>query len=395
MRLQLILITAFLLATLSALGQDSYKMEANSREVKANFLTNYYKQDGNNGAVTGGVGTEELSNFASLIVVNVPLDSVRSVGFYGGADYYSSASTDNIDDIVSSASSSDLRAFGTFSYQKKHLKKHTTWSANLGASVEYDYTSFSLGGSFTKEWKQGNSELSFVGQAFFDQWLLIYPMELRGEVELPQSDRQSYNGQIIYSQVINKRLQMALSAEFVLMQGLLSTPFHRVYFQDQVGADIERLPTSRLKIPLSLRLNYYPFDGMILRTYYRYYQDDFGIVGHTAELEVPFKVSSKWTAAPFFRYHDQTGSDYFAPYRVHQSTEEFYTSDYDLSGLNSYKVGLGLRYSPTEGIAKSKPFTKHKRMFFWKLVELRGGYYERNTGFDAYFVSLNFGFSLL
>lgn len=396
MRLQLIYLLLGLLALpMLSWAQEDYVMEPNGREVEANFLTNYYQQDGNNGAVTGGIGTEKLTNFANVIIVNVPIDSVRSIGFYGGADYYSSASTDNIDNVVSSASSSDLRSFGTLSYQKKNLRKHQTYSFNIGASVEYDYTSFSLGGSFTKEWNQGNSELSFVGQAFIDQWKIILPIELRGQVDMPQSDRQSFNGQVLYSQVINKRLQMALSAEFVLMQGLLSTPFHRVYFEDQIQADIERLPSSRLKVPASIRINYFPADWIVLRSYYRYYWDEFGIVGHTAELEIPFKVTNTWTVAPFVRYHDQTGSKYFAPYRTHLSTEEFYSSDFDLSGLNSYKAGLGLRYSPVDGIAHSRPFFEQKRMFAWKYVEMRTAYYSRNTGLNAFVISFNLGFSLL
>ena len=55
-----------------------------------------------------------------------------------------------------------------------------------------------------------------------------------------------------YAQVINQRLQLLLSAEAIYMTGLLSTPFHRVYFADQNKPDIERLPDNRLKIPLSL-----------------------------------------------------------------------------------------------------------------------------------------------
>lgn len=395
MRLQLISISIIAAFTVSGQNDDNYLMKENEREVEANFLTNYYQQEGNNAAVTGGVGTEHLTNFANVFIVNVPIDSIQSIGLYAGADYYSSASTDRIDPIMSSASSSDLRGFGTISYNRKNLKRHETYGLRLGASAEYDYLSFSLGGSFTKEWDRGNRELSIVGQAFFDQWKLIYPWELRGQVELPRSDRQSYNGQILYSQVINKRLQMSVSAEFVLMKGLLSTPFHRVYFADQLSPDVERLPESRLKVPASIRLNYFPTDFLIFRSFYRYYWDDFGIVGHSAELEVPVKLSAKWTVAPFYRYHQQSGAKYFAPYRIHESTETFYSSDFDLAELSSNKAGLGLRYSPVEGLTRSKPFFPQERVFLWKYVEMRGGYYYRDTGLNAYFITVNFGFSLL
>lgn len=402
-RLQILFTLSVLLGSLTEMhGQEvsdnqkqgSYQMKPNSTEIEANFLSSYYEQDGNNGSVTGGIGTEFLTDFANVFIINLPLDSVNALGLYGGVDYYSSASTDKIDFQVSSASSSDVRSFGTISYNRKNLKRGETYGIRSGFSVEYDYTSFSTGLSYTKEWYEGNSELNITGQAFFDNWLLIYPFELRGDVTLPTSRRQSFNGQLNFSQVINRRLQMGISAEFVRMSGLLSTPFHRVYFSDVVTRDIERLPNSRLKIPAGIRLNYYPIDYLIIRTYYRYYWDDFGIVGNTYELETPIKITSFLTVGPFYRYHRQSGSKYFAPYQSHLSTSDFYTSDYDLSSFESHKYGLTIRYSPLYGLLRSREIPVIKRNFIIKYLEARLGYYQRSTALNAYFISLNLGVSL-
>lgn len=374
--------------------RSTYHMKGNSREVDVNFLSNYYHQDGDHAAVTGGIGTEKLSDFANVLIVNIPLDSINSVGLYGGADIYSSASTDNIDNNVSSASSSDVHSFATLSYNRKNLNRNETYGVHIGFSTEFDYTSFSAGLSYTREWNDGNSEVNINGQAFIDQWKLIYPIELRGDISLPSAGRQSYNGQLNYSQVLTKRLQMGVSGEFVYMAGLLSTPFHRVYFSDVPTHSIEKLPNNRLKIPLGVRLNYYPMDNLVLRTYYRYYWDDFGIVGNTFELEVPIKLSTAFTLSPFYRYHTQTASDYFAPYMKHQSTELFYTSDYDLSALNSQKFGLGFRISPLYGLVHTKPFLESQRIFSIKYLEARTGYYHRSTGLNSYFLTLNLGMAL-
>ena len=384
----------------SAIAQtaDSTKKKSTlkpySREVKANFLSSYYEQDGNNGAVTGGIGTEQLTNLANVFTIQVPLDSINAVTLYTGADNYSSASTDNIDNDVSSVSSQDVRAFGTVNYNRLNLKRNETYGVKAGFSVEYDYTSFSAGLSYTKEWNDANSELSIVGQAFFDNWSLIYPIELRGRASHPNSARQSYNGQILFSQIINKRLQMGLTGEVIHMSGLLATPFHRVFFADREGADLERLPDRRTKIPVSLRVNYFPFDKLVLRSYYRYYTDDFGITGNTFELEAPIKLSRQLTFSPFFRYHTQTASDYFAPYKEHLSTQEFYTSDFDLSALSSQKMGFGIKYYPLYGLLRSKPFLKSKRVFIVKFIDLRGAYYTRDTGLNAYIGSINIGMSV-
>ncbi|MFK7772247.1 MAG: DUF3570 domain-containing protein [Saprospiraceae bacterium] len=372
---------------------DEYKMKANSKEVEIDFLSGYYQQDGNNGAVTGGVGTEELTDISNIIVVKIPLDSINSISISGGADYYTSASTDNIDNNVSSASRKDVRAYTNLTYQRKNLAKSQTLGAKLGFSAEYDYTSFSGGLSYAKEFDEGNRELSINGQVFIDNWSIIYPKELRGEVSLPTSGRQSYNLQIGYAQVINKRLQMLVSLDAIYMKGLLSTPFHRVYFADQNMPDIERLPSSRLKLPVGIRLNYFPFDNFVVRSYYRFYWDDFGIQAHTMSLETPIKLGETITISPFYRYNTQTSADYFAPFEVHSSTDAFYTSDYDLSDLSSHKFGMGFKYSPVYGIGRAKlPFTK--KLFMFKSAEIRSAYYKRSTGLNAFIVSLGLSFGI-
>jgi len=395
-KLKLILIGICLGITICLVAQNDTTavMKGFSREVEANFLSSYYQQDGNNAAVTGGIGTEQLTDVSNIIILNVPLDSTHAINLYSGVDIYSSASTDKIDNIVSSASSQDVRGFATISYSWLNLYKGETYSVKAGFSKEYDYTSFSAGFSYTREWNEANTELTFAGQAFLDNWLLIYPIELRGEVQLPSSGRQSYNGQLLFSQILSRKTQVGLSAEVIYMSGTLSTPFHRVYFSDTDKPTIERLPNSRLKVPLSVRFNYFPIDNLVVRTYYRYYWDDFNLTGHTAEIELPVKLGSVFTVSPFYRYHTQTAADYFAPYQGHLSTEEFYTSDYDLSALSSHKYGLGFKYFPLYGLARSKPVFDSKRIFMIKYLELRGGYYQRSNGLTSFIASLNIGFSL-
>lgn len=391
--------------TAGVLQKKNFKMKPNTSEVEANFLSSYYNQDGNNSPVTGGVGTESLTDFANVFIINVPLDSVNAVSLFTGADAYTSASTDNIDSNVSSASSQDTRFYGTLSYNRKNLKRAETYGIRAGVSKEYDYQSFSAGLSLTKEWNDGNTELNFTGQAFFDKWLgkedsktLIYPEMWLGEYlgypELLNPNRNSLNAQLFLSQVINRRLQIGLSAEVIYMTGLLSTPFHSVYFADkqEYEFDIERLPGSRLKFPFGVRLNYFPLNFLVLRTYYRYYTDDFGINAHTFELEIPVKIGSSFTVSPFYRYHTQTASRYFAPKGEHLSSEQFYTSDYDLSGLYAHKYGLGMKYYPTFGLLRSRPLFQTHGVVMFKYIELRGARYQRSTDFSAFNISLNLGF---
>lgn len=124
-----------------------------------------------------------------------------------------------------------------------------------------------------------------------------------------------------------------------------------------------------------------------LRTYYKYYFDDWGINSHTADIELPIKVSGKFTLYPTFRYYNQTAADYFAPYEENLSTSEFYTSDYDLSKFNATQYGLGVGYIDI--------FSKwHIGKFGLKSIHLKYNNYKRNTGLSANIISAGFKFVL-
>jgi len=91
--------------------ESGYEMKGNNEYVEIDLLSSYYKQDGDHAAVTGGIGTEELTDVSTLFVVNIPLSTTKSINLSTGVDYYTSASTDNIDNNMSSASSVDVRAY--------------------------------------------------------------------------------------------------------------------------------------------------------------------------------------------------------------------------------------------------------------------------------------------
>ena len=83
---------------------------------------------------------------------------------------------------------------------------------------------------------------------------------------------------------------------------------------------------------------------MILKTFYRYYSDTWGVTANTFEITMPIKLPNDFRIYPFYRYHIQKQTSYFAEYQEHLSTDEFYTSDFDLSSFSSHKYGLGISY---------------------------------------------------
>ena len=402
--------------------------------TEVDFLSSYYSQDGDNAAVSGGRGTEELTDFTATFVVAIPLTDDNVLTIDAGVSAYTSASSSNVgpfdgrqpaDPFVASSGSSrsDTWTNLTGSYSHSSDDRNDIWSAKLAVSNEYDYFSVGFGGSYAKLFNEKNTEVSVNANVFIDNWDLIYPTELRPFVEggnglndilflqntitgntnySPQftefddSGRNSYALGFGFSQILHKNLQGSLALDFIQQQGLLSTPFQRVYFADvddsfienfQLADDIERLPDNRFKVAVGGRLNWYLNEAVTVRTFYRYYFDDWGVNSHTASVEVPVKITDKFTLYPSYRFYNQTASDHFRPFETALTTEEFYTSDFDLSEFTANQFGFGLTYTDI--------FTKTR---VWKLglksIDLKFYQYDRNTTFSYSIITTGFKFEM-
>lgn len=447
--------------------------------TEVDFMVSYYKQDGVHSSVSGGMGSEKLTNLASNIIVAMPLneDDVLTVDM--GLSAYTSASSSNInpynksgasggggddDDKLmdgggggtvaptgtpwqasSGASAQDALASAVINYSHSSDSRNFIWNADVAFSNEYDYTSIGFGGGIAKLFNEKNSEVSFKLNAYLDQWRPIYPTELHeygiygagfqtsgffnGITVLDQAGvastsylpskfslwnstaRNSYSASVGFSQVLTKKSQISIFFDILKQEGMLSTPYHRIYFADKanyyignasdipnyespnnlgvyrLADDIERLPNSRFKFPIGMRWNYYISERLILRTYYRYYTDNWDLTAHTASVELPIKITDKFTVFPMYRYYTQMQTKYFAPFEKHLSTEQYYTSDYDLSTFNANQYGLGVSYTDL--------FTATK---IWKFglknIDFRFNHYDRSDGLSSNIGTIGFKFVL-
>ncbi len=389
------------LCFLSAFSQNSSQDTAyKSRKLKIdeiNFVSGYYHQDGNNSAVTGGIGSERLTDFANTLELKVSKYDNKfrkhNFAFDLGVDTYTSASSDKIDpSTISSASMKDTRIYPSLSWSVMNEKKGTTFGAAVSYSQEFDYQSFGATINFAKTTKNKNGEFSAKLQAYLDRWKVIYPIELKpstygtggedGGGYIDSKPRNSFSTTLSYSQVINQRLQAMLIFEPTYQQGLLATKYQRVYFTD--GSEkAETLPDTRFKIPIGIRANYFLGDRFIIRSYYRFYTDNWGLKAHTLDLEVPVKITPFFSLSPFYRFYTQNAVNYFAPYGMHQPHEINFTSDYDLSKFTSNFFGMGFRIAPPKGVFGMQKLNA---------VELRYGHYTRSTGLNSNTISLHLKF---
>ena len=104
----------FIIAILVLFFNFGFLFGHDDKPIEIDFLLNYYDQDGEHSAVTGGKGTEELSNIGTKIIMNIPHGENKSYNISLNADSYTSASSDEINDLRSGASGQDLHVYGNF-----------------------------------------------------------------------------------------------------------------------------------------------------------------------------------------------------------------------------------------------------------------------------------------
>ncbi len=392
----------FTISTPAAIDTSGYNLRKIHLD-EVDFVTSYYNQNGDHSAVTGGIGTEKVTDVANSLTLNLvwlnKSNNKNTLAVGLGFDYHTAASQAFVSKTGAS-SPSGTRIYPSLDWTIENAKKGNTFGLGAYYSGEFNYQSLGADLHFSQKTADKNGEFSAKLQGYFDKVTLIYPSEFepasttdlngngtgysdgRGHHNYGSSPRTTLAASFSYSQMINSRLQVMLLGDVVTQHGFLSLPFHRVYFNN--GKDtIERLPSSRFKLPIGARLNYFLGDNIIIRTYYRYYIDNWGIRSNTAGLEVPYKVTPFFSISPFYRFYNQSASKYFAPYEEHSPTDQYFTSNYEYAKFESSFYGIGFRLAPPNGVFGIQGLHE---------MEIRYGHYTQTTDLVSNVVSLSLGF---
>jgi len=380
---------------------------------EVNLVSSYYKQNGNHSAITGGIGTEKVTDISNGLDLklawlgnNLNKNSI-SIGL--GIDHHTSASSAWVD-TLGRGKTGGTRIYPSLDWTIENAKTGNTFGLGAYYSGEYNYKSLGADVHFSKKTGDKSGEFTAKLQGYFDHVVLIYPAEFipkpvvnssgptyvttasgrtvlssDGSISapaIPTKPRNTYTAAFSYSQIINSRLQIELLGDVVAQTGYLSLPFHRVYFTS--GKDsIEKLPSSRFKLPLGFRANYFLGDNIILRSYYRYYTDNWGSNSNTANLEIAYKITPFFSISPFYRYYNQSAAKYFAPYGVHSPNDPYYTSNYEYAKFQSNFYGVGFRIVPPKGVLGWQNLHE---------LEIRYGHYATTTNLASDVISINLGF---
>ena len=170
---------------------DSNYQFQNIDKTEIEALYSYYTQDGKHSAVTGGQGTEELNVQAVSLKAKHYLNKKLDLNWKAGIDVITSASTDRIDYVLTSASRVDRRVFADLNLSI-HTKNKSLVTFGTGVSAESDYLSIPVRLNYhSQETAKGSHWNLSVDAAFDDlRWgrfnpdfyapvRLVYPIEYR------------------------------------------------------------------------------------------------------------------------------------------------------------------------------------------------------------------------
>ena len=184
--------------------------------VEIDLISSYYTQDGKNASVTGGIGTEKLSDFASTIDVAIPLNDDDVFVIDATVSAYTSASSSNLNPFSgassgddddddddkkgnkntikgpttgtpwvasSGASKSDVWFNGNLGYNHSSDSRNNIVNANVSFANEFDYTSFGFGAGYTHLFNKKNTEIGIKTNIYLDHWRPQYPTEIHTYIE--------------------------------------------------------------------------------------------------------------------------------------------------------------------------------------------------------------------
>ncbi len=223
-------------------NNNTYKKRV-LENVEVDILTSFYAQDGDNAAVTGGIGSENLKDIAANINISIPLNADDVFTFDATISDYTSASSSNLNPFYkeggrngnddnddddrrpqnktiwnaktaassgnngtgatigtpwsasSGASKTDIWASGTLGYSHSSDDRDNIYNAHLSFSAEFDYTSVGLGLGITKLFNQKNTEFGLKGNVYFDTWNPQYPTEIKTYIKTGGNlNRDFFNG---------------------------------------------------------------------------------------------------------------------------------------------------------------------------------------------------------
>jgi hypothetical protein len=272
----------------------------------------------------------------SLLVRKKVGKSVSLVGNY----YVDLVSSASIDVVTTASPYTEERT--QWSLGMDYLRGNTTISTNYTSSAESDFdaTTYSLA----------------ISQDMFGDLTTLTLSYALGDDIVGRSDdptfmrentRQHYG--IGLTQILTRNLITSLNVETITDEGFLNNPYRSVRYLDPVSAvgfsfEPELYPSTRTTTAVGVRARYFLPYRAALQGEFRIFTDTWGVDATTASISYihPWR---DWTFEAKYRWHDQTGANFYRDIFPGSEATNFRGRDKELSEMTSNAVKLSVSYS--------------------------------------------------
>jgi Protein of unknown function (DUF3570) len=231
----------------------------------------------------------------------------------------------------------------------EYLHDKTTYTASYISSVERDYisetASFSLSQSMF-------GDLTTLTLGFADTHNTVG--ENNGTANVPKvawvghALSRAYSGGL--SQILTKNFIADVNLQVITDAGYLANPYRSIRYLDPGNAKGYSLasqvyPDTHTSTAVQVQGKYYLPYRAAVTALYRYYNDTWGVVGNTYELDYTHPVANKWIFEGRVRYYKQSAASFYSDLFPFAGSQNFTARDQNLAALDNTTIGAKVTYA--------------------------------------------------
>jgi hypothetical protein len=230
----------------------------------------------------------------------------------------------------------------------EYLHDKTTYTASYMSSVERDYISDTASFSLSQDMF---GDLTTVTLGFANSKNKVG--DNGGTADNPKvawvghALTRSYSGGV--SQIITKNFIAGLNLQVITDAGYLANPYRLIRFLDGstkgYGTASQVYPDTHTSTAVQLQGKYYLPYRAAVTALYRYYNDTWGVVGNTYEIDYTHPIRNRWILEGRVRYYKQSAATFYSDLFPFAGSQNFTARDQNLAALDNTTIGAKVTYA--------------------------------------------------
>jgi Protein of unknown function (DUF3570) len=299
-----------------------------TRLTSFNQYGNGYQAQG--GPTPSSPGSERATIFEPQVEVDATQGPRLSHRFWVPVDVVTNASADAIDVMTNASRHVESGAIDWAAKYK--VDRDSDVTVRSGIHLENPFRSWTAGLAWSRALADGDTVVSASSLEVFD-WFDRF--DIHGGRH-GRTDRTSTTVSAGVTQILTPTTVANVNYGITMQRGEMGNTWNSVPIEGDTRGP-ELLPNERVRHALVARAaQFLPWNGA-LHVYYRFYADDWGNVAHSAETELLQRVSRALTLGALYRFHRQTGVDFFTT--LADPNALLRTADSDLAPFDAQTVG--------------------------------------------------------